>query len=251
MEIRQKCNSIDVLKTNHNYNDNYKIFKVLNKNLPVKSGDTDVCDTVNISKLSKNDTIACLNVLTGYKSNDDNSSSSKYEFNVFKESKITFKIKEKETFSYNKQTVLTACPAIANHKDLDLTQKNITINLPDWISLINLKEFFIYIKDENHSNFSISTKKLLLISDYFDNQALVSKLIRNEIIPYLNSDNCLMNLENSYLKLNMGQCKNKVWFDLFYESLNCSAVNFSFLIENNFEKIKAINKKVLEEMIEK
>jgi hypothetical protein len=109
------------------------------------------------------------------------------------ERSIIFKSKE-DTLKMDMQTVLTYCPAVSKHKHLRNSQnvKEITINLPEWISVKNVSEFFIYIHDENYSNFTISVRKLLLISDYFNNQEIVGKIIKNEIIPYLNKENSLL-----------------------------------------------------------
>ena len=153
------------------------------------------------------------------------------EFNLNREQSIIFKVKDNDYLSFKKEFVLSACPVIANHKDLDLKNKHISVVLPKWITASMVREFFIYFSDPEYTNFSISSRQLLLIADYFDNQTLVSKILKDEIIPYLNSENCLMYLEDSFLKLNMKQASiNKIWFDLFYESINFCGKFFIFLL---------------------
>lgn len=161
-------------------------------------------------------------------------------------STIIFKSKDNQ-MTINMFIVLDACPAI-QRSIKEITRKDVIISLPDWITPKNVSEFFIYYNDENYSDFSISVRKLLLICDYFDNQVLVSKVINSEIIPYLNMENSLLFLEDSFLKLN-SNAENRAWFDLFYTALSSVSKYLIFYLENSYEKLKNVNKKILEEII--
>lgn len=218
------------------------IFSAVSVVFPPKQADMQITDP----------TLTASNLQTRQNINNAREEESLFcEMNLEKESLITFSLKNKQEVVCKKELVLSACPIIANHKEFDSSQKKINILVPDWVNAPMIKEFFIYFEDENHTNFTISTRQLLLMSDYFDNQVLVSKIILNEIIPYLNISNCLPLLEDSYLKLHSKKTKNKVWFDLFYECLNFSGKNLAALFLHKENKLTSINNKVLEEIIEK
>jgi hypothetical protein len=217
-----------------------KIFSVKYVMPPSKQADTQISDssmkssqivTNQIQSLAKEDSVYS-------------------EFNLNKENNILFSVNENEEICFKKEIVLSACPIIAHHKELDLKHKRISVVLPKWVTVPMVKEFFIYFEDEDYTNFTISARQLLLISDYFDNQLLVTKIIKNEIIPYINTLNCLLYMEDSFLKLN-SKTKNKIWFDLFYECLNFCSKNLVALMNGKDQKLKKINKKILEEIIEK
>ena len=216
--------------------ENYEIIRIVCDKMMETAEDNRIISTEK--KLENNSIIESIPIMN---------SSSKLEESLFK-SVIIFKSKENQ-ISINTQTVMDACPAIQSSLK-DCMTKDITITLPEWITSKNVNEYFIYYNDDSYSDFSISVRKLLMICDYFGNQVLINKVIMNEIIPYLNKDNSLLFLEDSYLKLNKN-ADNPAWFDLFYTSLLSVAKNLIFYLENAYEKIKTVNKKILEEIIEK
>lgn len=163
----------------------------------------------------------------------------------------TFKFKDNEKMRYDIRTVIAACPTLSGI--INRTRGEVTVNLPDWISQTELLEYFFYFKNFSAHNFSIQARKLLQIADFFDNQELIQVLIKNEILPYLNVDNSLQLLEDSFQKLS---CSNdfervKTWYDLFIAAVDMVAGNFDFHIVNHYNKMKHLNKKLLEEIIEK
>lgn len=164
---------------------------------------------------------------------------------IITQSRVFFNFKNGNQISIHLQKAQKACPVIKDKFEFD--NQEITFYVPEWITESNLSEYFLYQSNENNKNLSINIKKLLVIADYFNNQILVKKIINNEIIPYLNVDNTLEFLEESYVKLKL----NSNWFDLFYASLKSAATNFTFYLDNEYEKIKHLNKKILEEIIEK
>jgi len=97
-----------------------------------------------------------------------------------------------------------------------------------------------------------NAKNLLQIADFFENSLIVQKLIKTEIIPKLNKENCLAFLEDSYQKLTTrNESCEEIWFHLFVSSMETVAENFLYYLQNNFKLITHTNKKLLEEIAEK
>lgn len=164
---------------------------------------------------------------------------------------IVFQFVNGTFLSYDMSIVLQTCPAIARHQGLFNSRvRSVNVQMPGWLSSDNIIEFFLYINDEAN-NFNMSVRKLLFIADFFDNQKVVCKIIKNEIIPNLSTDDSLLFLEDSFTKLNIPSENNQIWFDLFYACLMAVEKDFQFLLEKDFDKISKINKEILEEIIEK
>jgi hypothetical protein len=163
---------------------------------------------------------------------------------------IMFKFSDKTFISYDLKTAVKAYPSITSQIDnKKLLLQEITIIIPEWISSQNLKEYFHYINDDV-DDFTMSVRKLLFIAEFFDNKEIIEKIVKNDIIPNINREDCLIFLEDSYKKLKSKTQDNEIWFDLFYTSLNAFVINFQYFLENEFEKIILINKDILEETIE-
>lgn len=131
--------------------------------------------------------------------------------------------------------------------------------MPSWIYSKELMEYFLFHINGFQNNFDVPLRKILKISEFFQNKSFVSKLIKDNIIPDLNKINSLEFLEESYSMLNRasengGQIDTR-WFDLFYKCIEIISQNFLFYLEteNNklIEKIKNFNQKILEEITEK
>ena len=130
--------------------------------------------------------------------------------------------------------------------------------MPEWIYPSELLDYFKYT-GYNLNSLEIKLRKLLQITYFFQNFESVNLLIYNEIIPNLNNENALAFLEDSHLKLSIknsnsnleGVPVDQVWFDLFVSSLNFVAFNFLFYLTNKFDNIIALNKLLIEEVIEK
>ena len=109
----------------------------------------------------------------------------------------------------------------------------------------------------NNNNNEVKGKiilNLLRISDFFNNEEFNIKLINEIILPY-NFDNIIIDLLNySYKKLCVYSEKNiqinNVYFDLFYKSLECISRNEN-LVLNNLNKIKCLDVKIIDEIVEK
>lgn len=168
---------------------------------------------------------------------------------------IIFNFK-KEKMKYDVKTVLSACPVLNVYVDqIYNQQKDVTVNMPDWINTSDLLEYFFYFKNSNSHSFSIKARRLLQIADFFENENLIENLINNELIPYLSNENALVLLSDAFEKLNeAGEDQNDLqscWFELFVCSVNYVSEHLLFYIENKFSDVKIFTKKLLEEIMEK
>ena len=153
--------------------------------------------------------------------------------------------------TYDVSIVIECCPAIASilimQKD---TEKNIQVEIPSWISCSNMIEYFLYINDEKYLNFKCSVNKILLIADYFNNQNIITKLLKTDIIPNINFEDSFLYLEYSFNKLS-NKTENYAWFDLFYETINFIAANLPFYLKTKYNIIQEMKIEIVEEIIEK
>jgi len=120
--------------------------------------------------------------------------------------------------------------------------------MPDWINSSDLFSYFYYFK---HNQIQSNAKKLLQIADFFENTKIVEKIIEREIIPNLNEENSLAYLEDSFQKLSTRMSGEQIWFILFKESMESVAENLIYYLQNQFKLFVNINKKLLEEIVEK
>ncbi len=128
--------------------------------------------------------------------------------------------------------------------------------MPNWITSNEVLEYFFYAKSHEDCNFtfSIPNRKLLQIADFFNNEELVAKIVKYEIIPSITFENGLLFLEDSYEKLTKGEAGEIIdncWFDLFYGSIDYISKSFLNYLNHESEKLKLFNKKVLGEIIDK
>ena len=139
------------------------------------------------------------------------------------------------------------------------------MNLPKYISKEDLSLYISLIEnfpksfnDENifgkNDDKDNKILNLLKISDYFNNEEFNVNLINNAIMPY-NYDNIIIDLLNySYKKLcdysEQKELVNNVYFDLFYQSLGNISKNEKLVLKN-LDRIKYLDKKIIDEIIEK
>ena len=125
--------------------------------------------------------------------------------------------------------------------------------MPQWINSNDLMEYFFYFKNGTNHDFTIKSRKLLLIADFFENEQLIKVLITYDIIPKLEQNTALCFLEDSYQKYSNGIDQNEHWFELFFESMNYCSKNLLYYITNEetSRKLIKMNKKILEELVEK
>ncbi len=131
--------------------------------------------------------------------------------------------------------------------------------MPRWISIHDFKTYLSIIKHGIEFNSVFTFNKLLLLSDFFENNDFVEKLVKDNIIPNFDFSNVLDYLENSYLKLSSAKENslpvNISWFELFIKAIDFVSKNFVFYLnpENSefLEKLSGLNKKILEELLDK
>lgn len=131
--------------------------------------------------------------------------------------------------------------------------------MPRWISINDFKEYLNIIKHGIESNSIFTYNKLLLLSDFFENNEFVEKLVKENIVPNFDYSNVIDYLENSYLKLSSSKENslpvNISWFELFMKAIEFVSKNFIFYLntENSeyFDKLAGLNKKILEELLDK
>ena len=127
------------------------------------------------------------------------------------------------------------------------------ISIEDFTNYLNITKFGI----ENNSVFTFN--KLLILSDFFENNEFVGKLVKENIVPNFDYSNVIDYLENSYLKLSSSKENslpvNISWFELFIKSIDFVSKNFVFYLNPDnseyFDKLKGLNKKILEELLDK
>jgi len=131
--------------------------------------------------------------------------------------------------------------------------------MPRWISINDFNIYLNIIKNGTEYNSVFTYNKLLLLSDFFENNDFVEKLVKENIIPNFDLSNVIDYLENSYLKLSSSK-ENSLpvsisWFELFIKAIDFVSKKFVFYLnpENSIllDKLSLLNKKILEELIDK
>ena len=137
--------------------------------------------------------------------------------------------------------------------------KNILVKMPRWISIEDFTNYLNITKFGIENNSVFTFNKLLLLSDFFENNEFVGKLVKENIVPNFDYSNVIDYLENSYLKLSSSKENslpvNISWFELFIKSIDFVSKNFVFYLNPDnseyFDKLKGLNKKILEELLDK
>ena len=184
---------------------------------------------------------------------------------------IKFHFSDGRNLSINEENFLSLNPSLLKNNNLPIKQSNdnsIIITLPKDITKEDLTLYVIMLEnsskslnDENFFSKNEGSKakgnkilNLLKISDFFNNEDFNVKLINDVILPY-NNDNIIIDLLNySYKKLcdysEQKETINNVYFDLFYQSLENISKNEK-LVLFNLNRIKFLDKKIIDEIIEK
>ena len=135
--------------------------------------------------------------------------------------------------------------------------------LPDWMDIKNLKDYFLYVKlsydsDEQEINQSASQikfnfKKLIQLVNYFENDVIFEHMIKMNIIPNINIDNCISLINdafNYYTEIKENIVMKNLWLGLIEILTNFLTENFmSYLNEESLTRIKKLNKVILNNVI--
>ena len=135
--------------------------------------------------------------------------------------------------------------------------------LPDWMDIKNLKDYFLYVKlsyepDDQEINQSVSQmkfnfKKLIQLVNYFENDVILEHMIKMNIIPNINIDNCISLINdafNYYTEIKDNMLMKNLWLGLIEILTNFLTENFmSYLNEESLTRIKKLNKVILNNVI--
>ena len=168
---------------------------------------------------------------------------------------IRFKFSDNEVADYEYNTINSINPLLFNNIN---PNTKIEIKMPNFVKKKNLNEFFFIIKNgyielEDYSYNKIIN--LLKICEFFKNETITIQFIKHLIIEKLSDDNCFDYLIYSFNQLNnqtpeFESEKNNIYFDLFYKCLEIIGKDEN-LILSNIERIKHLDKKLVNEILQK
>ena len=182
---------------------------------------------------------------------------------------IKFIFESKEELVFDKNIFSLIQPELHNNNKLNIkTIKNNSVELfiPKNISKDDISLFLELIKNlfnkDNYNNKSNEEEKmdvnkilsLLNISDLFESEYFNVRFIKDILLKTAYNDIVIDVIYYSYKKLCYYSEKNEeinnVYFDLFYQSLENISKNEQ-IVFNNLDKIKILDKKIIDEIIEK
>ena len=180
---------------------------------------------------------------------------------------IKFIFESGDELLIDKNIFLSINPKLSNNKNFKIKYSNnnsIQIQIPKNIKKEDISLFYElikYFKNENKNIIKeeevIEVKKIMNIfniSDLFLAEAFNMKFIRDillkinyleislDIVNYSHKKLCIYSEKNEEI--------NNVYFDLFYQSLEIISKNEP-IVFNNLDKIKILDKKIIDEIIEK
>ena len=180
---------------------------------------------------------------------------------------IKFIFESGDELLIDKNIFLSINPKLSNNKNFKIKYSNnnsIQIQIPKNIQKEDISLFYElikYFKNENKNIIKeeevIEVKKIMNIfniSDLFLAEAFNMKFIRDillkinyleislDIVNYSHKKLCIYSEKNEEI--------NNVYFDLFYQSLEIISKNEQ-IVWNNLDKIKILDKKIIDEIIEK
>ena len=180
---------------------------------------------------------------------------------------IKFIFESGDELLIDKNIFLSINPKLSNNKNFKIKYSNnnsIQIQIPKNIKKDDISLFYElikYFKNENKNIIKeeevIEVKKIMHIfniSDLFLAEAFNMKFIRDillkinyleislDIVNYSHKKLCIYSEKNEEI--------NNVYFDLFYQSLEIISKNEP-IVFNNLDKIKILDKKIIDEIIEK
>ena len=188
------------------------------------------------------------------KSNNNNTNS-KEEISNLKKGNIKLKFSDGTSNEYEINSILIINPNLFNEINKN---GNYEIILPDFITKNSLMDFLFLIKnglneiDELSGNDPNKFLNLIKISDFFQNNVITIKIIKDIILKRINEVNAFDFLNFSYekLKSNNNEEIDYCYFELFYRCLEIIG-NDEHLFIKNLDKIKHLDKKVIDELLQK
>ena len=172
--------------------------------------------------------------------------------------KIILHLSDGKELILSKNIILSLNPSLIPQNNK--TNEKIIIYLPE---NINQDEILKYIYIFNSQDFLgpeyIGNNReelmaILTLNDYFDNENLNIKILSKIILPSLNQNSAIDILIYSYNKLCYYSEKqiqaNNIYFDLFYQSIEEISKNVKLVLYST-ERLKNLDKKIIEELIQK
>jgi len=183
---------------------------------------------------------------------------------------IKFVFDTKEELIIDKNIFLLINPVLLNSNNLKIQTLNndcIQIDIPNNVRKEDISLFLDVIKyfyeSENSNNNKINedqkidenkVMKILSISDLFISEYFNTRFIKDILLKYNYKNIVIELIYYSYKKLCYYSDKkeeiNNSYFDLFYQSLENISKNEQ-IVFNNLDKIKILDKKIIDEIIEK
>lgn len=171
---------------------------------------------------------------------------------------ITLIINENSQMKIDLKLAVKGYPNILSILNLDTCE----LQLPDWMDIKSLKDYFTYVKlsyasNEEEINGSISEmnfnfKKLIQLVNYFENEIILEHMIKMNIIPNISIENSVNLLNDTfayYIDAKKKRMKN-LWGGIIEILTNFIEENFTiFLNETNNIKLKKLNKNLLENIV--
>ena len=155
---------------------------------------------------------------------------------------------------YDLKLVKLACPSLEQISKV--INDDIIINETKWIKNQDLQEYLeisnkFFNKKNKYilKNHSISLENLVEISNFFKNQSLCDHLIINNVIASINRENSIYFLDYSFNKLTKLSQSNSLrkLYDISFEIV---MMNFSYYLDNT-TKLKPLNDKIIDDLVEK
>ena len=168
---------------------------------------------------------------------------------------IKFKFSDGTSNEYDINSIANINPMLFSNID---KSGNYEIALPDFITKISLMDFLFIIKngitdlEELPGNNPNKFLNLIKISDFFKNDSISIQIINEIIMKKINDDNAFEFLNFSYERLNISNNEevDNCYFELFYRCLEIIGNNENLFLKN-LDKIKNLDKKVIDELLQK
>ena len=158
--------------------------------------------------------------------------------------------KEDNKLVINVNYALQHCPIIQKHlSNVALNENNnVIVNLPLWISRMNIIEYFHYIDNPNKV-IDFDYIVLLKLSAFFKNFDIGNELI-HEVIKEISFTNAMMLLETAFDFLTSNE-PFQMWIELFVACLDYISRNLPSYLIHEGNKIYNLNSKLQNEIVMK
>ena len=205
--------------------------------------------TVSLEKTIKNHHSSAKNLICDLNNNINNEPD---------QQKIILHLSDGKELLLSKNIILSLNPSLIPQNNI--TNEKIILFLPE---NINQDEILKYIYIFNSQDFLgpefIGNNReelmaILTLNDFFGNENLNIKILSKIILPSLNQNSAIDILIYSYNKLCYYSQKqtqaNNIYFDLFYQSIEEICKNVKLVLYST-ERLKSLDKKIIEELIQK